>query len=88
MNLTKLRLGFFNEQRNDLTITKPNFPENTLVYVNQGSISTVKGGHAIYLEFVIIGQLMPIANPDPKIDLEKHEFKDHDAFLFIPVYNV
>ena len=41
---------FFDEQRSDLTITKPNFPENTLVYINQGSISTVKGGHAIYLE--------------------------------------
>ena len=79
--------GFFNEQRSDLTITKPHFPENTLVYVNQGSISTVKGGHAIYLEFEIIGQLMPLANPDPKIDLEKHEFKDHEALLFIPVYN-
>ena len=51
--------GFFNEQRTDLTITKPNFPENTLVYyINQGSISTVKGEHAIYLEFVILGQLM------------------------------
>ena len=79
--------GFFNEQWNDLAIAKPNFPENTMVYVNQGSISTVNGGHAIYLEFVIIGQLMPIANPDPKLDLEKHEFKDHDALLFIPVYN-
>ena len=92
MNLKKTETvwkenGFFNEQRSDLTITKPNFPENTLVYANQGSISTVKGGHAIYLEFEIIGQLMPLANPDPKIDLKKHEFKDHEALLFIPVYN-
>ena len=46
--------GFFNEQRSDLTVTKPNFPENALVYVNQGSISTIKGGHAIYLEFVML----------------------------------
>ena len=58
-----------------------------MIYVNQGSISTVKGGHAIYREFVIIGQLMPIANPDPKIDLEKYEFKDHQALLFVSVYN-
>ena len=79
--------GFFNEQRSDLTITKPNFLENTLVYVNQGSILTVKSRHAIYLEFVIIDQLMPIANPDPKIDPEKHEFKDHEVLLFVPVYN-
>ena len=78
--------GFFNEQRSDLTITKPNFLENTLVYVNQGSISTVKGGHAIYLEFVIIAQLMLVANPDPQINLENHQFKDHEALLFVPVY--
>ena len=74
--------GFFHEQRSDLTITKSNFPKNTLVYVNQGSIWTVKEGHAIYLEFVILGQLMPVANPDPQINLENHQSK-----LFVPIYN-
>ena len=28
--------GFFKEQRTDLTIGTSNFPENTLVYVNNG----------------------------------------------------
>ena len=79
--------GFFNEQRSDLTITKPNFLENTLVYINQGSISTVKRVHAIYLEFVILGQLIPVANPDPQINLENQQFKDHEVCLFIPIYN-
>ena len=79
--------GFFNEQRSDLTITKPNFPENALVYVNQGSISTIKRGHAIYLEFLMIAHLLPVANPDPQINLENHQFKDHEALLFVPVYN-
>ena len=49
------RKWFFKEQRTDLTIAKANFPENVLVYVNQRTISPVKGGHAIYLEFAIIG---------------------------------
>ena len=44
------RNGFFNVQRSELTIKNSNFPDNTLVYVNNGSISTVKCGHAIYLE--------------------------------------
>ena len=79
--------GFFNDQRIDLTIPKPIFAENRLVYVNQGAISAVKGGHAIYLEFVINGQIMPIANPDPEIDLDKHDFKDHEALLFVPLHN-
>ena len=36
--------GFFKDQRTDLTIGRFNFPENTLVYVNNGSITPVKGG--------------------------------------------
>ena len=44
----------FKDQRTDLTIVQANFPENTLVYVNQGSISSVKNGYAIYLDFAII----------------------------------
>ena len=79
--------GFFDEQRSDSTIIKPNFPENTLIYINQGTVSTVKGGHAIYIEFVILGQLMPVANLDPQINLENHLYKDHVACLFVPIYN-
>ena len=71
-----------------MTIPKANFPENTLMYVNQGSVSLVKGGgQAIYLEFVVIGQLMPVANPDPSINLETHVFQDNEALLYVPVYN-
>ena len=80
-------MDFFKEHTTDLTITKANFPENTLVYVDQGTVSPVKVGHTIYLEFVIIGQIMPIANPDPKIDLGNHDFKDNEVLLFVPVYN-
>ena len=62
--------GFFGDRRSDLTIPKAKLPENTLCYVNQGSVSLVKGGgQAIYLEFVVCGQLMPVANPDPTINL-------------------
>ena len=79
--------GFFKEHRTDLTIKEPNFPENTLVYVNQGSISPIKGEQAIYLEFIILGQILPFANPDPKINLDNHDFKDNEVLLFVPSYN-
>ena len=62
--------GFFKDQRVELTISKANFPENTLVYINQGSLSVVKGvEEAIYLDFVILGQIMPISNPDRSLIL-------------------
>ena len=69
--------GFFDDHRSDLTIQKANFPENTLCYVNQGSVLLVKGDvQAIYLEFVVCGQLMPLANPDLLINLETHVFQE------------
>ena len=79
--------GFFKDQRKDLTIKKPNFPENTLVYVNQGSISPIKDEQAIYLEFVILGQILPFANPDLKVNLDNYNFKDNAVLLFAPSYN-
>ena len=79
--------GFFKDQRIDLTIPKANFPENTLCYMNQGTVSQVKDGEAIYLEYVILGQIMPIANPDPSIDLDNYEFKDDECLLYVPLYN-
>ena len=79
--------GFFKEQRIDLTIPKANFPENTLCYVNQGSVSQVKDGEAIYLEYVILGQIMAVANPDPSIDLDNYQFKENECLLYVPLYN-
>ena len=57
--------------------------------MNQASVSLVKGGsgQAIYLEFVVIGQLIPVANPDPSINLKARVFQDNEALLYVPVYN-
>ena len=79
---------FFDDYRSDLTIPKAKFPENTLVHINQGSVLLVKGGgQTIYLEFVVCEQLMPVANPDPTINLETHVFKENEALLYVPIYN-
>ena len=47
---TKLILsqnGFFGDQKVELALNKVNFPENTLIYTNQGSILTLEGGESI-----------------------------------------
>ena len=80
--------GFFGDQRPELTILKANFPENTLVYVNQGTVPLFKGGEkAIYQDFVIVGQIMPAANVDPNINLDNYEYKQNEVMLYVPVYN-
>ena len=79
---------FFDDDRSDLTIPKANFFEDTLMHVNRGSVSLAKGGRQrIYLEFVVIGQLMPVVIPDPSINLETHVFQDNEALLHVPVYS-
>ena len=71
-----------------MTISKADFPENTLCYVSQGTVSLVKGGEkAIYLEFAVIRQVIAVANADPSINLETHVFKDNEVLLYVPVYN-
>ena len=30
---------------------------------------------------------MPVANPDPKIDLDNYEFKENECLLYVPLYN-
>ena len=55
-----LRNGFFGDQRSDLIVSKEHFPENTLIYSNQGVITNLKAGdRAIYLDYVIIAQILP-----------------------------
>ena len=78
--------GFFNEQRSELNLSKANFPENTLVYVNQARISTVKAGEqAIYMTNVILAQILPYANiPD---DIETYKLKEDEVLLMCPVYD-
>ena len=79
---------FFGDQRAELTIVKTIFPESTFCYVNQGSVSLVKGGEkALYLDFVVLGQLMTAANINPEIDLDSYVLKDNEVIMYCPVYN-
>ena len=64
---------FFSDQRAESTILKANFPENTLVYVNQ--------------DFVVVGQLIPSVIVDPNINYGNYEYKQNKVMLFVPVYN-
>ena len=79
--------GFFGDQRTDIIIVKANFTENPLVYVNNGSITSVKGGHAMYLDFVILAQILPVANPPPGLDLDTHKFQENEVLIYTPLYN-
>ena len=78
--------GFFGDQRSDLTVSKENFPVNTLFYSNQGVIANLKAGdHAIYLDYVILAQILPAGVCPPNID--NYEFAENEVLLLVPLYN-
>ena len=61
--------GFFQDLRPDLNLEKKNIPENTLVYVNQSLLSTVKNGDiAMYNHNSILDQLIVAANQPSDIN--------------------
>ena len=79
-----LQPGFFGEQWADLTLQKANFLEITLTYVNQARVSLVKGREkAIYCDYVILAQIMPLANIDPLINPNTYEPKDNEVVIYV-----
>ena len=79
--------GFFKDIRPELNLEKVNMPENSLFYVNQAFISTVKNGDiAMYVQNFIIGQLIFAAN-QPK-DISQHECLPNEVKLLSCVYDL
>ena len=79
--------GFFKDVRAQLSLEKVNIPENCLIYINQGFLSTVKNGEiAMYLDNFIIGQLIIAAN-QPK-DIESYVCSPNEVKLLSPVYEL
>ena len=64
-----------------------NFPEDTLTCANQISILILKvGDYAIYLGYIILGQLICVKNlPE---DFDTYEYKPDEVKFCVPLYNV
>ena len=79
--------GYFKEIKPEMNIEKANIPENTLLYINQGFISTVKRGElAMYVHNFIIGQLIVAANQLE--DIDSYLCNDNEVKLLSCVYDL
>ena len=57
-----------------------------MVYCNQGTSSTLKAGYyAIYLDNVVLAQIIP-ANTSPP-DIGNYVLRENEVILNIPLYN-
>ena len=79
--------GFFKDIRPELNLEKVNMPENTIYYVNQAFLSTVKNGEiAMYVQNFIIGQLIFAAN-QPN-DISEYVCLPNEVKLLSCVYDL
>ena len=79
--------GFFKDVRAELNLEKVKIPENALLYINQGFLSTVKSGEiAMYLHNFVIGQLIVAAN-QPK-DIANYTCLKNEVKLLSCVYDI
>ena len=78
---------FFKDTKPELNLEKNNIPKNSLLYINQSYISTVKNGDlAMYHQNFIIGQLIVVANQPPEID--QYVCKGNEVKLYTCIYNL
>ena len=69
-----------------MRVSKESFTENTFLYTNQGVITNLKAREqAIYLDYVVLAQILPASVPPPNID--DYEFKENEVLLLVPLYN-
>ena len=79
--------GFFKDIRPELNLEKVNMSENTLYYVNQAFLSTVKNSEiAMYIQNFILGQLIFAAN-QPK-DISEYVCQVNEVKLLSCVYDL
>ena len=71
---------FFQDLKPDLNLEKKNILENTLFYINQSFLSTVKNGDiAMYNHNFILGQLI-VATNQPS-DINAYKCKENEVKL-------
>ena len=78
LTLTKKTTGknnkFFGELRTDYDREKVNFPENSLIYINQAYLTIQKNKKIYYRNYFIQGQIIEACNPPS--DIGKYELQD------------
>ena len=77
--------GYFLEQTNNFDLAKVNYPENCILYINQG-YSTIKNNkNRYYADHQILGKVIEALNP-PK-DVSSFVFKEREIKMTRPYYD-
>lgn len=80
-----MKNGFLKDSKSDFNIFKNNFPENTLIYINQVPL-TIKKEPTIYSSYFILGQIISLLNPPQ--DLNDYVHKQSEVKILVPLYDI
>ena len=79
-------MRFFLDQRADFSMSKKNFPKFTLVYLNNGKISAIKNELAIYVNCLLLGQIIPALHLPTGIEF--YQCKPNEVKIVQPLYGL
>ena len=79
------RFVFFDSRKSDYSVEKVNFPENSLLYINQAYLTVKKNTQKIYCDFFILGQ--PVKAVNPPEEISTYQLKEGDMKMVRPKYN-
>lgn len=77
--------GFFKNVKCDFNIFKVDFPEHTLVYINQGQLLIHKGKPIIYNDYFIFSHVITLQYPPS--DLDNYVCKESETKMLFLLYN-
>ena len=77
--------GYFKQQSCDFGIEKKKFPENSIIYINQGYLTIKDNKKLYYADYYIIGQINECINPPE--DLENYVCQDREVKIYRPRYD-
>ena len=77
--------GYLGDLRADYNMEKVNFPENSLIYINQAYLTVQKNKKIYYCDFLILGQIIEASNPP--VNIGTYEPKEKEVKYLRPRYN-
>ena len=79
-------MAFFGDGSSDFEMAETNYPQDTLIYINQAYVTVVKGGNILYAGHFILGQIIPATNVPE--DIESYKYGNKENKIIRSLYDV
>ena len=77
--------GFFDSGKSYYSMEKVNYPENTILYLNQAYLTVKENKTIYYRDFFVLGQIVEAANPPE--DISTYVLKENKVKMIRPKSN-